>query len=90
MSFALLLALVTSPSLLVENDYRLARNWLCRPGHPGACASDHRVTRVGADGSLRVEPDLQASKPAADCFYVYPTASLDPTPISDMVANADE
>lgn len=26
----------------------------------------------------------------ADCFYVYPTASLEPTPISDMVANSDE
>ena len=90
MSFALLLAMVATPSSPVDNDYRMGRNWLCRPGRQDACAVDQRVTRVGTDGALKVEPDPRPSKPVADCFYVYPTASLEPTPISDMVANADE
>lgn len=90
MSFALFLAMATSSSLPDDNDYRLGQNWLCRPGRPDACSVDQKVTRVGADRSLRVEPAPKPSKPLADCFYVYPTTSLDPTPISDMVANADE
>ena len=90
MSFAFLLAMAASTLLPVDNDYRLGRNWLCRPDRRDACGVDQRVTRVSADGSLKVEPGPRPSKPVADCFYVYPTTSLDPTPISDMVANADE
>ena len=90
MSLALLLAMAATPSLQAENDYRLGHNWLCRPGRRDACVVDQRVTRVGPQGSLTIEPDPRPSKPVADCFYVYPTASLDPTPISDMVATTDE
>ena len=90
MSFAFLLAMAATPPLTADNDYRLGRNWLCRPGRRDACAVDQKVTRVGADGSLNVEPDPRPSTPVADCFYVYPTASLEPTPISDMVASSDE
>ena len=90
MSFAFLLAMAAKPPLTADNDYRLGRNWLCRPGRRDACAVDQKVTRVGADGSLNVEPDSRPSTPVADCFYVYPTASLEPTPISDMVASSDE
>ncbi len=90
MSFAFILAMAASPLLPVDNDYRLGRNWLCRPDRADACAVDQKVTRVGPDGSLKVEPRPRSSKPVADCFYVYPTTSLDQNPISDMVANADE
>ena len=90
MSVALLLAMVATSSIPADNDYRLDRNWLCRPDRQDACAVDQKVTRVGADGSLTAEAVARSSKPAADCFYVYPTASLDPMPISDMVASADE
>ena len=90
MSFAFLLAMAATPPLTADNDYRLGRNWLCRPVRRDACAVDQKVTRVGADGSLNVEPDPRPSTPVADCFYVYPTASLEPTPISDMVASSDE
>ncbi len=90
MSFAFLLAMAATPPLTADNDYRLGRNWLCRPGRRDACAVDQKVTRVGADGSLKVEPDPRPSTRGADCYYVYPTASLEPTPISDMVASSDE
>ena len=90
MSLAMFLAMVATPSLPSDNDYRLGANWLCRPGRQGACAVDQRVTRVGRDGSLKGEDRLKPAISVADCFYVYPTASLDPTPISDMIAGADE
>ncbi|WP_347718003.1 DUF3089 domain-containing protein [Sphingomonas sp.] len=90
MSFALILAVVAMPSLPADNDYQLGRNWLCLPGRRDACAVDQRVTRVSVDGALTVEPGPRPAHPAADCFYIYPTASLDPGPISDMVASSDE
>ena len=90
MSLAMFLAMVATPSLPSDNDYRLGANWLCRPGRQDACAVDQRVTRVGRDGSLKGEDQLKPAISVADCFYVYPTASLDPTPISDMIAGADE
>lgn len=90
MSLAMFLAMVATPSLPSDNDYRLGANWLCRPGRQDACAVDQRVTRVGRDGSLKGEDRLKPAISVADCFYVYPTASLDPTPISDMIAGADE
>lgn len=84
------LAIMAAPLALDDNDYRLGRNWLCRPGRRDACAVDQRVTRIGPDGSMTIERAQRRSRPVADCFYVYPTASLDPTPISDMNASADE
>ena len=90
MLFAFLLSAMATPSASVDNDYRRGPNWLCRPGRKDACAVDQKVTRVGADGSLVLEADPRRTPPTADCFYVYPTTSLDPTPISDMIADASE
>jgi hypothetical protein len=71
-------------------DYGDKSNWLCRPDHPNACAADQTTTVVAADGTLTREafdPDPAAS---IDCFYVYPTVSLDATPNSDLVAGPEE
>lgn len=71
-------------------DYRVAVNWLCRPGRQDACAGDLATTVVTLDGKMRPAPIAPQRPPAADCFYVYPTASLDPTPNSDMNAGVEE
>ena len=43
-----------------------------------------------ANGSLTREPWTAAANAPIDCFYVYPTVSTDPTPMSDMVADDAE
>jgi len=71
-------------------DYSQDGAWLCRPGRSDPCASNQDVTVVQANGKVRVEKFRPASAPAFDCFYVYPTVSMDPTPNSDMTAGAEE
>ena len=51
--------------------------WLCRPGlADNPCTSDLTTSVVHTDGSITVEHDAPAADPAVDCFYVYPTVSL--------------
>src|SRR5436309_1540501 len=69
-----------------KNDYGKAESWLCRPGRQDACAVDMTTTVVTADGRLTRETWAANLKAPVDCFYVYPTVSLDPTPNSDMNA----
>ena len=85
-----MLALALLAAVAAPIDYRQADTWLCRPGRQDACATDTRVTIVTPDGDARVAPPQRRRKPAADCFYVYPTVSLDPLPNSDMAAGAEE
>jgi hypothetical protein len=60
-------------------------SWLCRPGAADdACAGDLDATAVAADGTTEVVRHEVAEDPPADCFYVYPTVSGDPTPNSDL------
>lgn len=64
--------------------------WLCRPGRTDACAQDQTTTIVAANGTLTRETFTADTNAPIDCFYVYPTVSNDPTPNSDMTANAEE
>jgi hypothetical protein len=73
-----------------NNDYSADASWLCRPGRQDACASDLTTTVVAADGSLTREAWKTDPAASIDCFYVYPTVSTDPTPNSDMIADAPE
>ncbi|MFL6214224.1 MAG: DUF3089 domain-containing protein [Blastocatellia bacterium] len=73
-----------------KNDYGKAESWLCRPGRQDACAVDMTTTVVTADGKLTRETWAANPKAPVDCFYVYPTVSLDPTPNSDMNAGPEE
>lgn len=72
--------------------YRDDARWLCRGGRPGdLCAeADLDTTVVQPDGSASVEHHEPARHPAVDCFYVYPTASADPVPNSDLVPGPEE
>ena len=71
-------------------DYAEPANWLCRPGHNDACAVNLDTTIVNADGSTEVEHFTPATDPAIDCFYVYPTVSLDATGNSDLIPGPEE
>ena len=71
-------------------DYRQSETWLCRPGRDDACALDPTRTVVTLARKMRLEAVKRASAPKLDCFYVYPTASLDATANSDMTAGVEE
>jgi len=73
-----------------KNDYAKPDSWLCRPGRKDACSVDLTTTIVEANGSMKRETFTADPKAPIDCFYVYPTVSLDPTPNSDMVAGPEE
>lgn len=96
---ALCLTVLVSPIVLsraqdhpspAKNDYGKAESWLCRPGRRDACDVDLTTTLISANGKLTREPWAVNPKAPIDCFYVYPTVSLDPTPNSDMVAGEEE
>jgi len=73
-----------------RNDYSKGETWLCRPGRHDACDVDLTTTVIAANGKLTREPWAANPKAPIDCFYVYPTVSLDPTPNSDMTAGEEE
>jgi hypothetical protein len=51
--------------------------WLCQPGHtPDPCAFPLAATSVSANGTATPVPAPAAATSKFDCFYVYPTVSL--------------
>jgi hypothetical protein len=89
------LSAVCATSAVAENkpaDYSLRENWLCRTGAEslGACDIDNTATIIAADGSMTKETWRANPNAPIDCFYVYPTVSLDTTPNSDLVAGPEE
>lgn len=79
-----------APTVAPAPDYAQDSAWLCRPGRADACAADQDATIINADGTRRVEKFAAAADPKFDCFYVYPTVSLDQTPNSDLNAGPEE
>ena len=77
----------TSPA---PNDYSQPENWLCLPGRQDACAVDLTTTVIAADGSMTKEAWMAAADPKVDCFYVYPTVSLEPGISADMTQGPSE
>ena len=73
-----------------RNDYSDKAAWLCWPGQTDFCAGDNTATVILADGTMTREAFTPAADPKIDCFYVYPTVSVDPGVISDMTPNAEE
>jgi hypothetical protein len=73
-----------------KNDYADAKTWLCRPGRQDACTVDLTTTIVAASGALT--PETFTANPGApiDCFYIYPTVSIDKGGNSDMEPGAEE
>lgn len=74
-----------------KNNYGDAKNWLCLPGRTDdACSADESATVVAADGTTTHEAFARDPKAKIDCFYVYPTVSLEPTGNADMNAGPME
>ena len=71
-------------------DYAKPETWLCLPGCADPCGANQDATVIRADGSRTAERFAAAAKPAFDCFYVYPTVSLDQTPNSDLNPGDEE
>jgi hypothetical protein len=70
--------------------YGEAANWLCRPDvDDDLCDGSLDVSVVNADGSVDVERVEAAKDPPVDCFYIYPTVSLDPGDNSDLVPDPE-
>jgi hypothetical protein len=65
-------------------------HWLCRPDKDDVCDTDMDATSIKANGKAKVERFRAAKKPKIDCFYVYPTISMDTTGNSDLVPGDDQ
>src|SRR5258707_14477870 len=51
--------------------------WLCRPGvADDPCETSTASTAVTADGSTQVTPATSTTASPFDCFYAYPTVSM--------------
>jgi DUF3089 family protein len=81
---------ITFAQTPLPNDYSDPKSWLCRPAGHDACDVDLTTTVITADGKLSRETWRPDPNAPIDCFYVYPTVSTDPTPNSDMTADAAE
>mgnify|MGYP000630972993 CR=1 FL=1 len=72
------------PSMMVgalSDQYTPLSRWICHPDLPDsddACATGMETLSVAASGEATVLPFERATDPGFDCFYAYPTASLDP------------
>lgn len=70
--------------------YRNPEVWLCLPDTVDVCDSDLRATAVYPNGTTQVIVAEKITNPAVDCFYVYPTASRDMAPNSDLVPSPED
>lgn len=77
----------------VSTVYQDPSKWLCHPDLSGilsACNRNQDSTSVQADGSSNIISYQPNRSPAVDCFYLYPTASIDPNTSSDRLAGPQE
>jgi hypothetical protein len=74
-----------------RTDYSVPAHWLCKPGNTNnACDVNLDTTVIKADGSTTIEKFTPNPNAPIDCFYVYPTVSLDPFTQSDLVPGEEE
>jgi hypothetical protein len=66
--------------------------WLCRPGLANdPCAPSLKTTRISNSGqNLGVIDPKPVKRPRADCFYVYPTVSDQPTENANLTIDPEE
>ncbi|WP_293456414.1 DUF3089 domain-containing protein [Phenylobacterium sp.] len=66
-------------------DYGAAGLWLCRPDlEDNRCKVDLDATVIAPSGRMTIERYRPAEDPKIDCFFVYPTVSMDPGWQSDF------
>ena len=83
-------AAAQTPPVADHNDYSKTQNWLCWPGRTDACSNNNTATVIPAAGQATKEAWKADPKPPIDCFYVYPTVSMDPGVLSDITPNVEE
>ena len=73
-------------------DYADPATWLCRPGGSAdVCGrSDQNAVVLRADGTTSTERFRADPQAPIDCFYVYPTVSLDPGGNATMKVGREE
>ena len=65
--------------------------WLCRPGLArDPCTTSRATTVFGRDGTSHVVAAAPAKNPPVDCFYVYPTVSLQATANANLHVDPTE
>jgi hypothetical protein len=65
--------------------------WLCRPGlADDPCGGSLTATRIAASGATSVVTAAPAADSRFDCFYVYPTVSLEPSVNADLKVQKTE
>lgn len=80
-----------SPPPIIHTDYSKDDVWLCKPGKANnACDANIDATIIKADGSTSVEKFKADPNATIDCFYIYPTVSLDPFSESDLIPGPEE
>jgi len=75
---------------LEHADWSKDENWLCRPGRQDACTVPLGAAVVAPTGTVSVEEFSVSKNRSIDCFYVYPTVSLDNFSTSDLVPGVEE
>ncbi len=93
MAAALAVAAMAVLGLATTAGARNATVWLCKPGlKADPCKADRTATVVTFDGTKREESIQQPvkTKPAVDCFYVYPTVSEQEGPNANLAIEPQE
>lgn len=76
---------------IAHADFANPSLWLCRPGLANdSCKVNLDATVIAPNGSTKIETYKAASDPKVDCFFVYPTVSLDKGWASDWTVDAME
>lgn len=70
--------------------YAGTENWICHPELDTDPCRDIEGTVVDAVGARTPDGLEPAADPTFDCFYAYPTTSMDPGPNSDLEADESE
>jgi hypothetical protein len=86
-SFAAILVALTASPISAEPapDYAEDINWLCKPGRVDACELDLSATAILPDGTHSLVTFNRAKDDKKiDCFYVYPTVSLQDAESSNL------
>jgi hypothetical protein len=65
-------------------DYSIVAHWVCRPGEESICTTGLDAIVEKADGSTAAQAFTPAVDPPIDCFYIYPTVSLEKTQYADL------
>ena len=86
----LLSAPVAAQPSVAPVDYAKPANWLCLPGRADTCAAPPAATWLNPGGYGGAIPNVVAKDPPLDCFYVYPTVSLDRGLNSDLAIGSEE